>query len=377
MLNITDKALTNIADKVASDFQIMLGTNTIPILIQGIDDESESENENESKVDDDYSENEDKKGKSEQETVKRKKIINPRREYTGKILIDLSDETCGKMQLEYLHTLENGEELKKIDLINLPKVNLTYDVIPTLLKLSISENVDFIQMFDTSMLLNNAAFDDNTVMECVMEKLGEWQQYPRSMAIFDVDSLIGVTENMSDSTMGQSNSYSITNNRLWQQVVIQTANSKLKDSIGNDKVKNLHKWIVVISKNQFICKQFKSLTRFPLTNNEKIEQEDGVKERRCKNCEMGYTNAKNNIDSCSYHDGPLVDIRATRDEIIHLDKNSLYRNFVDYDIQGRQDMLKNFVYLCCFQSYNSAGCKKNFHSDEKDNRDLKKYKRYF
>ena len=74
MLNITDKALTNIADKVASDFQIMLGTNTIPILLQGIDDESESENENESKVDDDYSENEDKKGKSEQETVKRKKI---------------------------------------------------------------------------------------------------------------------------------------------------------------------------------------------------------------------------------------------------------------------------------------------------------------
>ena len=127
----------------------------------------------------------------------------------------------------------------------------------------------------------------------------------------------------------------------------------------------------------FISKQFKSLTRFPLTEDEINEQEDNIKERVCKNCEIGYTNAKNNIDSCSFHDGPLVDIRVQQDEIIHLLKNDLYRNFINYNTQDRQDMLKNFVYLCCFQSYNSAGCKKNFHSDEKDNRDLKKYRRYF
>lgn len=362
---IMNKALTNIADKVASDFQIMLGTNTIPILLAAI------ENKNDVEEWDNNENNEE----SEDEMSDEESSVVPSKEYTGKILVDLSDETCGNMQIEYISVNKKGEELKKIDSIKLPKVNLTYDVIPTLLKLSINENVDFIQMFDTSMLLNNAAFDDNTVMECVMEKLDEWQQYPRSMAIFDVDSLIGVSENMSDSSMGQSNSYSITNNRLWQQVVIQTANSKLKDSIGKDK--NSHKWVVVISKNQFICKQFKSLTRFPLTKNEKYEQEESVKERTCKNCEIGYTNAKNNIDSCGFHDGPLVDIRSTKEELIHLDKNGLYRNFVDYNIQGRQEMSKNFIYLCCFQPCNSAGCRKSFHSDEKDKRDLIKYRRYF
>ncbi|RNA37872.1 ribosome biogenesis ATPase RIX7 [Brachionus plicatilis] len=342
---IDNEALRNIADRVAIDFQIMLGSNTIPILIE------------EKHVD---------------ANINNKITKMNSKEYTGKILIDLSDEACGKMQIEYTGKGKNGKELKRIDLIDLPGVNLTHDVIPTLVKLSIHQNVDFIQMFDTSMLLSNAAFDDNTVMECVMEKLGEWQQYPRSMAIFDVDSLIGVSENMSDSSMGQSNSYSITNNRLWQQVVIQTANSKL-----NDNSKNAHKWVVVISKNQFICKLFKSLTRFPLSESEIKENEDGVKERRCINCEIGYTNAKNSIDSCSFHDGPLIDIRVTKENIIHLDKKSMYKSFVEYNAHERQDMLKNFAYLCCFQSYNSTGCKKNFHSDVKDNRDLEKYRNYF
>ena len=133
----------------------------------------------------------------------------------------------------------------------------------------------------------------------------------------------------------------------------------------------------VISKNEFICKQFKSLTRFPLTEKETKDVDDNVKPRECINCELGYTNAKNSIDSCSYHDGPLVDIRADREGMIHLDKQSLYSNFVQSDAKDRQDMLKNFVYLCCFQAYNTGGCKKDFHSDKENKKDYVKYKNYF
>jgi hypothetical protein len=165
--------------------------------------------------------------------------------------------------------------------------------------------------------------------------------------------------------MGQSNSYSITNNRLWHQVVIQTANSKLNDSGTNLSAPNAkktynknHKWVVVITKNDFICKQFKTLTRFPLTNEEIKEQEENAKERRCVNCEMKYTNNKNNIDSCNYHDAPLVDIRVKQHHMIHLDKKNLFSTFVKTDDKDRQEMLKNFVYLCCFQVANSTGCKK-------------------
>ena len=338
-LEINNKALIEIADKVAQDFQIMLGTNTIPILLKDIDNTKTNENED--------------------------NLIQNGRKYTGKILVDLSDQKCAIIQLEYDYYDERREQdEKRLQVLKLPEVNLTHDVIPTLLKLSISENVEFLQMFDTSMLLNNAAFDDNTVMECVLEKLGEWQQYQRSMAIFDVDSLIGVSENMSDSSMGQSNSYSITNNRLWHQVVIQTTNSKLNDSGSSasgpnaKKVYNKnHKWVVVITKNEFICKQFKTLTRFPLTREEIIEKEESEKERRCINCEMKYTNNKNNIDSCSYHDAPLVDIRVKDNQMIHLDKKNLFATFVKTNAD-RQELLKHFVYLCCFQTSNSTGCKK-------------------
>ena len=197
------------------------------------------------------------------------------------------------------------------------------------------------------------------------------------MAIFDVDSLIGVSENMSDSSMGQSSSYSITNNRLWQQVVIQTANSKLNDSTDDVSIGGKHKWVVVVSKNQFVCKQFKSLTRFPLTSKEIDELEDSLKTRECLNCEQEYTNGKNNIDSCNYHDGPLIDIRKSKEDLVHLNKRRLNRTFVNADAQERQDVLKNFVYLCCFQAYNSSGCKKSSHSDETTKRDTVKFKDYF
>jgi hypothetical protein len=58
------------------------------------------------------------------------------------------------------------------------------------------------------------------------------------MAIFDADALVGINENLSDSSMGQSSSKSITNNRLWHQVVIQTSNSKLEDPNEKNKLIN-------------------------------------------------------------------------------------------------------------------------------------------
>ena len=197
------------------------------------------------------------------------------------------------------------------------------------------------------------------------------------MAIFDVDSLIGVSENMSDSSMGQSNSYSITNNRLWQQVVIQTANSKLNDSTADDESNGDHKWVVVVSKNEFVCKQFKSLTRFPLTLKEADDLENNLKTRECLNCEQEYTNGKNNIDACSYHDGPLIDVRKSKDELIHLNKRKLTRTFVNSTAEERQEVLKNYLYLCCFQAYNSSGCRKSSHSDENIKQDVVKFKEYF
>lgn len=274
------------------------------------------------------------------------------------------------MQLEYeKESNESLKNVKSLTVINLPNAKLTDDCIGDLLKLSIDNDVEFIQMFDVTMLLGNAAFDDITVMECVEEKLKEWKEYARSMAIFDVDSLIGVTENISDSSLGQSSSYSITNNRLWHQVVIQTANTKLAS--GNRA--NEHRWVVVITKSKFICKQFKSLAKFPFTNKEQDELNDSNKQRECLNCGVKFVNSKNSIEACQYHDGPLVDISLNRDEWFHITRENMNPIFANANSETRKDMFKDYSYLCCFQGYNSTGCKRYFHSDSDDLKNINKY----
>lgn len=348
-LQIKNNELIRICDEVAKDFQIQLGTNTIPMLL----------NENNQSIDFDN------------DLV----LDNQNKKYTGKILIDLSDGNDGIIQLEYESLTD--QSIRLIETLVLNDAKLTHDCIAELLKLSLKENVEFIQMFDVSMLLSNAAFDDNTIMECVLEKKDEWQQYKRSMAIFDVDSLIGVTENMSDSSMGQSNSYSITNNRLWQQVVIQTCNSNLSSlTQGGVSNRSDHKWVVVVTKNKFICKQFKSQTRFPLTEEEEKDMDENAMSRKCLNCESNYTNSKNSIDSCQYHDGPLIDSKATEYEMFHIKKDTLVSRFAKASGDKRPDMFKDYVFLCCFQAYNSTGCKKDFHSDENDLKNNEKYEKY-
>ena len=47
-------------------------------------------------------------------------IIDWNKKYTGKILVDLAEEKCGVMQIEYLDTNEESEEIKIIDTISLP-----------------------------------------------------------------------------------------------------------------------------------------------------------------------------------------------------------------------------------------------------------------
>ncbi len=323
-VTVTPRILSTIGNQVARDFQILLGSYSIPILI------SSSFNSEELK-------------------------LKEKRDYTGRILVDLTDEDECVIYAEY-----KEKKKKYVDEHNFKNIKLAHEVVPILLKMGIKHNVDFVQMFDTSMLLNNAAFDDNTVMETVLEKIGEWEQYTTSMAIFDVDSLVGVNENVSDSSMGQSSSSSITNNRLWNQVVIQTSNSKLEDPNGDG-----HKWIAVITKNKFISAQFKSLASFPHSESDKKQQEEDLKDRICFDCETPYKNCKNGLGDCIYHDGPIVDMRVKDPRnFVPIKRQHLLR--IVMTANDRQKDLQNYLYLCCFQPHQSAGCKKSYHCDDED-----------
>ena len=56
-------------------------------------------------------------------------------------------------------------------------------------------------------------------METISEKLNEISEYPRSLLVIDVDSLAGVSVSVSESGMGPSSSYSVTNTKLFSFVV--------------------------------------------------------------------------------------------------------------------------------------------------------------
>lgn len=77
----------------------------------------------------------------------------------------------------------------------------TFKVLPWLADFAFQRSLDYIQLFDLDLLLSSAAFDDNKAMENLTDKVNECGEYPKSMAIFDLDSLVGVNDNESISNM--------------------------------------------------------------------------------------------------------------------------------------------------------------------------------
>ena len=77
---------------------------------------------------------------------------------------------------------------------------------------------------DMDFLLSNNAFDTSKILENLNEKMQEFSQYNRSMLVIDVDSIVGVTESISESNMGPSSSYSLGDQSLFK-VVVHYANS--------------------------------------------------------------------------------------------------------------------------------------------------------
>ena len=60
-------------------------------------------------------------------------------------------------------------------------------------------------------------------------------------------------------------------------------------------------------------------------------------------------NGKNNIDACSYHDGPLIDVRVNNEDMIHLDKHGLDVSFIKLDAKNRQEMLRTLCICVVFK----------------------------
>ncbi len=96
----------------------------------------------------------------------------------------------------------------------------TFKVLPWLADFAFQRSLDYIQLFDLDLLLSSAAFDDNKAMENLTDKVNECGEYIKSMAIFDLDSLVGVNDNESISNMVRQESVCASSKLIWSSGLV-------------------------------------------------------------------------------------------------------------------------------------------------------------
>ena len=76
-------------------------------------------------------------------------------------------------------------------------------------------------------------------MENISEKMSEFENYDKSLLIIDVDSMCGLTESLSKSNMGISNSYNLSDAKIY---TLMLHYAKTKANI----LKNKEYWVALV-----------------------------------------------------------------------------------------------------------------------------------
>lgn len=120
------------------------------------------------------------------------------------------------------------------------------------------------QVFDSSWIVSNAAYDDHKIMEVLSERINECREYKRAMMIFDLDSLVGVNDNQSTSSMGLSTSNSVNNQRLFSYLTDIAKEAKIH---GGDE-----QWAITAALHPYLSKTFKAAVLFSPTHDETTKE---------------------------------------------------------------------------------------------------------
>ncbi|CAF4627428.1 unnamed protein product, partial [Rotaria magnacalcarata] len=70
-------------------------------------------------------------------------------------------------------------------------------------------------LIDLNLLSSKGAYDEKKIFETLKERYDECMEYKRSMIVYDLDSLVGVNQSDSESSMGTSTSTSIVNQSIY------------------------------------------------------------------------------------------------------------------------------------------------------------------
>ena len=283
--------------------------------------------------------------------------------FSGRILVDLSEEDP-ELRFE-LDEKADTYRLYSESLLMEKSVTNSSQVIPKLVEFASERGIDFILLMDQDFLLANNAFDETKIKENITEKMQEFNSYEKSLLIVDVDSLVGMVKSVNESSMGISNSYSLSDSKLYS-MIIHYARSLPKLLSSSEY------WVALISKNKELSNMIKHDLSWPMTIDElnKREEEEKDKEPRpCLRCNEIYTEDKNDFNNCSYHDGDLFEVSASYFHWKLLDEEEAQKLFLlgtvtsklEPQNQGKQIKEPQFLHICCLQPLKSPGCKKQKH----------------
>ncbi len=365
--HVNYKQALEIADRIAQQHQIFLGSETLPgLLLCNLMNES---------------------------TVNIKHLS--RQMYTGRIVVDLHG---GSARIEIIETdgrlalVEHELSSNEINVLSLLERLTSYGK---------DRNVQLLQLIDHNLLASYGAYNEQKVFETLKERYDECVAYRRSMIIYDLDALVGINKSESDSSMGRSISSSIVHQSVYTYICARFREATVEqEEEDNDREKQtVEKWAIVIIQDPFLLRQFTSKMKcIPTKQEEKefeIERRKAEDLIKCVKCTDYYIENENKMGkkiisiiflicssiflkgNCHHHDGFIYDNLApdltirTASQVADI-LNELELNIMNYPAEREKfERQKNrFKWICCNETVTTGsrkgGCKSGKHGIPSD-----------
>ncbi|UJR20275.1 hypothetical protein I4U23_023406 [Adineta vaga] len=232
-----------IVDRTAQQYQIFLGSETLPrLLLRNLTNKSNTGMNHLS-----------------------------RRIYTGRIIVDLHG---GSARIEIIET---GGHVSMIEHKLSPNETSVQSLFERLTIYGKDRNVQLLQLIDLYLLASQGAYDEKKVFETLKERYDECVAYARSMIIYDLDALVSVNKSESDSSMGRSFSSSVVNQSVYTYVRARFREAVVEQQldINSEGQQTVEKWTVAVIREPFLSRQFSSDVQFARTRREEDELEVG------------------------------------------------------------------------------------------------------
>ncbi|CAF3702195.1 unnamed protein product [Rotaria sp. Silwood1] len=333
-----------IADRTAQQYQIFLGSETLPRLLL-------------------------------RNLMSGSKIrVNhlSRHMYAGRIIVDLYGRSVR------IEIIKSGGGFTVIENELFPNETSVQNLLERLTVYGKDRNVQLLQLIDLNLLASQGAYDEKKVFETLKERYDECVAYTRSMIIYDLDSLVGVNKSESDSSMGRSMSSSVVNQSVYTYVRarFREAIVEQQQETDDESQQMVEKWAVAVIREPFLLRQFSSDVQFARTRQE--EEEHELERRKaedllkCVKCKDLYIENENKMGNCVHHDGFIYDNSApdlaiyTQNEVAYT-LTKLECDAINYP-ERREEFERQkskFKWICCDTTVTTGsgagGCKKGKH----------------